>query len=508
MPKLYYTLRRGLKLALELYFVDIQSSGTEHVPAHGPVIFAANHPNSIMDTMLLGACTSRQVHYMARSGLFKNPVVAWVFNACGVIPVYRAQDGTDMSQNRSSFDRAYQTLQEGLCIGIFPEGKNSEERRVQRLKTGAARIALGAEAQSDFRLGVKIIPVGITFQDRDRFLTSVLLRFGEPIEAASFRRDYERDEREAARALTHAIQDALEDQVLHIEHDLVREMSEAIVQMSGGELLSTIKREAPTGARLALRERFKRARGVRKRLLDRFRSVKRAPKLTESFALQRALSDALSEELLDEPQRFAKRRAEIRRYKDHLRQTSLRDDFAVRHPVTLSSRKEALKLTTYALLVGPLAAWGFVHNVLPYQAVYALAIRASDEAIRALTAFASGLVIFSLWYTLLGVSFWHVVGHHSELLTALYLISVAFCGFVFLRYRQRVATWRKLILARTLFRTRTALVEGLVEQREAILSQVYALLVAHFERRSEPLPEELLAAAAPEPIEPIAPSPR
>lgn len=492
MSKIYYTLRRGLKFALELYFVDIQSSGTEHVPPTGPVIFAANHPNSIMDTMLLGACTSRQVHYMARSGLFKNPVVAWVFNACGVIPVYRAQDGTDMSQNQSSFTRAYETLEAGLSIGIFPEGKNSEERRVQKIKTGAARIALGAELRQEFALGVKIIPVGINFQDRDRFLTSVLIRFGEPIEVGAFEQEYRENERDAVRDLTQSIQDALEQEVLHIEHDLVLEMSQTITKISAGELLRTLKKDEVSGFRALLRERFKHARGLRKQMLDRFRSVKRAPRLAESFNMQRLLSDALSEELLHDSKRFAKRRASLRTYRDHLNQTALRDDFAIRHPVTLSSRKEGFKLTAYALFVGPIAAWGFVHNVMPYLATYKLAMRAPDEAIRAMTAFASGLLIFGLWYSLIAWVFWESSGHR-EIATAIYMLTIPFAGFVFLRYRQRVATWRKRILARTLFRTRTNLIETLITERDLILSDVHDLLTGYLALKDQPMPKELFA---------------
>lgn len=498
MSRLYYILRKGLKVALELYFVDIQSSGTEHIPSSGPVIFAANHPNSIMDTMLLGACTSRQVHYMARSGLFKNPAVAWLFDACGVIPVYRAQDGTDMSKNQSSFDRAYETLEAGLCLGIFPEGQNSDERRVQKIKTGAARIALGAAHRRDFELDVKIIPVGINFQDRDRFLTSVLIRFGPPISVLDYVAEHARDERAAVRSLTQEIQQGLEAQVLHIEHDLVLDMSQTIVKISSGELLRTIKRdETNTELKASLRERFKRARGVRKKLLDRFRSVKRAPRLAESFNMQRLLSDALSEELLHRPRAFARRRADLRAYRDHLRQTSLRDDFAVRHPATLSTRKEAIKLTLYAVLVGPIAAWGFLHNVVPYQITYRLAMRAPDEAIRAMTAFVSGMLTFSLWYALLAYILWESSGHR-ELVTIPYMIFVPFAGFVFLRYRQRVATWRKRILARTLFRTRTNLVEQLVHERDLILSSVHTLLVDYLATQDQPIPEELFSTLQPE----------
>ena len=105
MSQLYHVLRRVISFGLDLYFVDIQSHGVENVPKWGPVIFAANHPNSIMDTMILGFCSERQVHYMARSGLFEHLPLKFIFDRCGVIPVYRSQDG--------------ETWEE---VHLFPEG--------------------------------------------------------------------------------------------------------------------------------------------------------------------------------------------------------------------------------------------------------------------------------------------------------------------------------------------------------------------------------------------------
>ena len=223
---LYPVVTNVLQTARDLYFSDIQALGLENIPEDGPVIFAANHPNSIMDTVVLGTETPRKIHYMARSGLFKNPLVAWLFRTFGVIPLYRSQDGTDMSQNASSFDSAFDTLEDGKTIGIFPEGKNSNERQVLRIKTGTARIALGAEARNDFQLGVKIIPVGINFLERERFLTSVLLRYGEPIDTSQWKEQYKEDEREAVRDLTARIEKSLQDEATHIDNDLARSLSD------------------------------------------------------------------------------------------------------------------------------------------------------------------------------------------------------------------------------------------------------------------------------------------
>lgn len=485
MSKLYYTLKKILGFGLDLYFVDIQSSGHENVPATGPVIFAANHPNSIMDTMILGFCSGRQVHYMARSGLFENPVVRFVFDRCGVIPLYRPQDGGDMAQNRSSFEAAFELLEAQKVLGIFPEGRNSQDHRVLDIKTGTARIALGAEARNDFALQVKIIPVGLNFQDRDRFLTSVLLRFGEPITVADWANSYREDDREAVRALTGAIQDGIESQTMHVENVVVWEMTTTLARIARQELLADLGAQDEKLGEL-VRESTVRRKSLTKGLLDRARFLASAPRLSERFDRQQLLANTLTRTLEQHPERFARLRADMRQYEDHLAQIKLRHDFGARHPVTLSSRREAFKLTLYAILVSPLAGWGFIHNVLPYQLVKLAKMRAPDEAIRAMTTFVAGTVIYACWYALLGWGLWSWNGE-TVWSVMLYVASLPLTGFIFLRYRSRVASWRSRILARTLFRTERNLVETLIDERERLLEGVERLV--HQDLEAQALPD-------------------
>src|SRR5690606_31276489 len=136
----------------------------------------------------------------------------------------------------------------------------------------------------------------------------------------------------------------------------------------------------------------------------------------------------------------------------HLRQVRLHHDFAERPPETLSRRKDALKFTAYAVAFGPLAAWGFVNNALPYLITRALALRAPDEAIRAITGFAVGMFAFPLFYTAQAWALFRASGG-AMWLTALYVLSLPVAGFFFLRYRRQLVRYRDRILARTLFRT-------------------------------------------------------
>lgn len=78
------------------------------------------------------------------------------------------------------------------------------------LRTGAARIALLAEARRDWKLGLRVQPVGPTYSRKHVLRGRALAAFGEPFEVASLRAGYERDERGPVRNLTATIQERLE----------------------------------------------------------------------------------------------------------------------------------------------------------------------------------------------------------------------------------------------------------------------------------------------------------
>ena len=476
-----------LQVARELYFSDIQALGMEHIPEHGPIIFAANHPNSIMDTVLMGTQTHHKIHYLARSGLFSNPLVSAFFKSAGAIPLYRPQDGTDTSQNASAFEAAFEALEHKKVLGIFPEGQNSHQRKLLKLKTGTARIALGAEARNGFGLGVKIVPVGMNFLERDAFLSSVLIRFHEPIDVRQWKDAWEQDDREAVRDLTSCIEASLKDAATHIEDDISRELSQDIIQIAGRELM-----EHMVDSHEGVQEVFKtvepqRPTSARESVMAHVRSIpKGLDHLDERFKFQRYIADIADWARDEQPRLLRQVVLEVKRYKDHLDQVSLRYDFNERDPSTLSSRKDALRLSFYAIAFGPFAAWGFVHNALPYWITRHIARQASDEAKKAFTALCASIVLFPLWYTLMGLGLRYGFGA-GALFVGLYLLSLIPAGFFFLRYRHVVATFRQRVMLRTIFRTERNLLKALESERARIIdlcAKAVALHEASLETRA------------------------
>lgn len=490
MSLLYRSLRQLLRLAVDVYFVDVESADRQKVPRRGPVIFAANHPNSIMDTVILGTQVDRQIHYMARSGLFDNPVVAAVFDRCGVIPIHK-NPREEGASNDAAFASAYDVLADGGCIGIFPEGQNSREREVLRVKTGTARIAMGAERANDYELGVKIVPVGLNFENRVRFLTQVLVRFGEPIDAGDWAATHRVDERQAVRELTDEVGARLREMATHIEGDRVRRLVESIYRIYGRELLVDMVRHR---AELADERGYDfdalrdgrvddahlvddlaadggESRGLKTWLLDAVRSTKRPDDdLEDKLWVQERIAEALAYFEEHDPEMVRQMRLRIWRYVDHVRQVRLKHEFLDRPPATLSSRKEGIKFTAYAIAFALPAVWGFAHNFVPYQLTKIAVLKAPDEAIRAFTGLLSGAVLFPLFYALYAAALWWAT---DGLVwpAVLYVLTLPPAGFFFLRYRQKLAQYRGRILTRTLFRTEKNLVDTLVDERRQLVEQ-------------------------------------
>lgn len=493
MSLMYRGLRRVLQVAVELFYVDIRLAGAERVPSDGPVIFAANHPNSIMDSVILGTQIDRQIHYLAKSELFKNPLVAWIFDQCGVIPLHRNPD--QKADNEAAFRSAFELLEGGGCLGIFPEGRNSLERGVLEIKTGTARIALGAERRNDYELDVRVVPVGLNFENRDRFMTRVVARVGESIPAAEFGGAHREDERAAVRAMTDEIQQSLRRIVADLEDERVRRLAEEVHRVYGRELLENMlehrDRQVESAGESAFddrrvveelaRSRGRAGRGIRRRLIDGVKQ-KGASGDAEEFDRQLWVKDRIAAAIRyygeHEPELFRELEIRLQQYVDHLDQYEVRGDLAERLPELLSAKRDSIKLTAYAVVFAAPAIWGFVNNVVPYNVTRLAALKAPDEPMRAFTGLVVGTIVFGILYSLQTWLVWSL-SSGSLLVLGAYLVSVPLAGFFFLRYRRQVSKYRDRILVRTLFRTRRNLVDALLAERD-ILIDIFDTLRDHF----------------------------
>ena len=470
--RLYTVVRHLMRIVAHLYFVDIQSTDLENVPREGPLIIAANHPGSLLDAILLSTLVPRRISYLAKSELFRYPVVAAIFRGLGVIPVYRTRQAGHGSRNVDAFQRAYQVLENGGCLGIFPEGRNSPRRQIAEIRTGVARIALKAEARNGYRLGLRLVPVGVNFESRELFLTSVFLCFDQPLAISDYAARHLEKPVRAVRSLTADLQQALRRQALHIEDMRVSQLV--------GDLSRMVRRDgefgpAPhSGKNAAASSAWRKAlQRIWSRLQQWFRPEEAGVRKDLHTVLrgQQHMGSLLTRAAEEEPGVIDELSAAVERYKSHLAQYRLREDLGHSFDRPVQERLIRLRMTLYSVLMVPFALAGFIHNLPPYLATLFSSRLFREEAIRGFAAFALGIAFFSLAYFLYAAIFWHFV-LQSPILIVVYLVALLWTGFACLRYRRRIMRYRDKILVRTLFSTHRHLSRGLRRERENILSRL------------------------------------
>lgn len=202
-----------LRVVTRVFFRQVEVVGLEHVPRTGPVLFAGNHPNSLIDPILIITTCGRKVHFAAKDTLFAGRLMRAVLRGLGAVPIKRRDDhdgerrdsqpaapGVD---NDAAFAAMFGVLGEGGAIGIFPEGLSHDESQLARLKTGAARLALGSVRRH--AAPIQIVPCGLTFIHPKRFRSRVLVQYGPPIVVDAIRDD----SADEVRAVTAEIETAL-----------------------------------------------------------------------------------------------------------------------------------------------------------------------------------------------------------------------------------------------------------------------------------------------------------
>ncbi len=199
--------------ATKVYYRFAVAGG--EVPRTQPVLLVANHPNSLLDPAMVATAARRPVRFLAKSSLFTHPAVGWLVRGAGAIPVYRQQDDpTQMRRNLEMFRAVHTALATGAAVGIFPEGISHSLPAIAPLKTGAARIALGAATLIGGAF--PIIPIGLVVRDKGTFRSAALAIIGAPIAWDDIALDGV-DSSAAVRTLTARIDAAIREATVNLE---------------------------------------------------------------------------------------------------------------------------------------------------------------------------------------------------------------------------------------------------------------------------------------------------
>ena len=219
---------------LHLYFRRIVFINQERLKSEGPLLVISNHPNTVIDPLMALYRMPAICHLLANYSLFKNPVSGFLLSNLFCIPIQRYADVPEGQplQNDDAFKKCDEHLLAGGCLYIAVEGTSWPERVIREFKTGMARIAFNAEMKTDFKLDLRILPIGITYSDGLKFGSDVRVEVGELISADAWQASYAREPRKVIQEFTSHVENKMRDIVIDCrdaEEDKFLKQLEAIL---------------------------------------------------------------------------------------------------------------------------------------------------------------------------------------------------------------------------------------------------------------------------------------
>ena len=169
-------IAKASRLLAKGVYQSVEVANPEPGWSRHPALIVANHPTGFSDPALLLGLLGRSPRFLAKSTLWKTPGVGWFLNRIGAIPVHRAQDG-GTTGNAEMFASAYDALEHEEIIAIFPEGEVHAEPSLGPVKTGAARIVLGAYDAGVS--GLQVVPIGIHLEEKAAIRSRAFVQVGE-----------------------------------------------------------------------------------------------------------------------------------------------------------------------------------------------------------------------------------------------------------------------------------------------------------------------------------------
>jgi glycerol-3-phosphate O-acyltransferase/dihydroxyacetone phosphate acyltransferase len=425
---------------MRVYFRRVEVIGIENVPRKSPVIFVLNHPNALVDPAFLLSLAPRRVSFLAKSPLFRMPVLGYLVRAMDSLPVYRRQDeGEDVSKNREMFIAARKLLARGGTIGICPEGVSHDEPRLRRIKTGAARIALAAVSTGEV-MDLKIIPAGLYYTSKTKFRSAVLLYFGKPIDVEPIALETDGNPpRAAVRELSNVIEGALREVILDAEHE------EALQTITQAERIFSSEADEGESESLAgelqLQQRFVKAYTVLR---------------------ERA------------PERLRKLEVRMTRFEEELNQAGVDPDDLSPPTSTVDVFTHLItRVTLFLLLIMPAVLGALVHYPA-YRLGGYLATRLSkdDDDVVSTVKILSAMLLFPLTWVAVGVVAYKFESWKIALIAT---VGIPLAGYLAIRFFEEFDKFLGGLRALAFFLVRRRFFVRLLAERNAIRSEILAL---------------------------------
>lgn len=443
---LYAILRQLFRITFRFFFRNAYRNHPERIPEKGPLLICANHPGAFLDPVVIATLVNRKIFFLAKGAAFKGKFGKWFLPKLNMIPVYRQQDDpSQMHKNQETFVKCFEHLGKGGVILIFPEGISITERKLKPLKTGAARIALGAEEKYNYGLNVQISCIGLNYEDPHTFRRDVYVGFSEPVNVLDYAQQHKENGFAAAEALTEEIRNRLEEQMINTADEETDKLVAFIERLYKHDLL-------------------------KERGID-------ASDKPEEFLLTKRIVSTVNYFREREPERVARISQDIKSYFWKLDELGLSDRVLRSGYGRPRLWMKSLSDLLFIVIGFPVYLYGLLHNYLPFITASVLSKKlVKSREFRGAVGAAAGMLLYLIWYTTLGFLSWHYfhkwgITHHPGWIFLLYFATWPLSGMFAWFYYRVVYYISKRWLMISLFFRRSVLVAELVMQRNAIIAE-------------------------------------
>lgn len=369
----YLLSKRFVVWAFKENYSRVIIIGKEHLPAEGPVMYAPNHLNALMDALVVLALPPHRLArvFLARADIFRLPrVVVNFLRFAKILPAYRIRDGyNQLDRNKDSFSEAELALLDGAAVGIMPEGNQGEERNIRPLVKGIFRIAFGAQQKMRMGREVKIIPIGIEYGDNEDYQHTLIINIGHPIGVDKYMPLYAENPAKATNELKDTLSQSLQHLSVHLPGGEHYRMYDELVELAAPSVAASLPDHDP-----AIR----------------------------LFNARRAIGERIHQFLELESERVEELKQLYQQWKKSSNDLHLPLRKASR-PFVPTRKKGQILL--YQLLAGILMLPGAVTNYLPYRLIKAAPrlARIKYRGFYSSVFFGTAIVVLPLYYLLVGI---------------------------------------------------------------------------------------------------------
>jgi 1-acyl-sn-glycerol-3-phosphate acyltransferase len=225
-----------------IFYRKIIVIGTENINPEDHLIFAPNHQNALMDALAVLFTHKGQPIFLARADLFKKKIIASFLHFIKILPVYRIRDGfSSLKSNDEIFNKTIDVLKNKNGLVILPEGDHAGFRRLRQLKKGICRIAFQADEATDFKLKIKIIPVGVEYSNYTRLRQVLTVVYGKPVHISEYYQLYKNSPEKAFNELRNRLSSEIKKVMVHIESEDDYEELDELRSIINGKYSDDIK---------------------------------------------------------------------------------------------------------------------------------------------------------------------------------------------------------------------------------------------------------------------------